>query len=282
MPIPAAVPGRHRVLSTYRLQMRGDTFTFADAEKLVDYLADVGISHLYLSPILTAAPGSEHGYDVTDPTTVSADLGGADGLAGLAETARQRGLGLIVDIVPNHAGIELPQHHPWWTDMLRHGRESRYARYFDIDWSAGGDGRILLPVLGCDEDIERLELDGDTLRYYDMRFPIAPGTAADGASAARVHDRQHYRLTGWRGVCGYRRFFSVTSLAGLRQEDPEVFDATHAEVARWFADGVVDGLRVDHPDGLTDPAGYLARLRELAGPRAWIVIEKIQIGRAHV
>ncbi len=267
MPIP--------VLSTYRLQLRGDAFTFADAEKLVDYLAELGVSHLYLSPILTAAPGSQHGYDVTDPTSVSADLGGSDGVAGLAEVARQRGLGLVVDIVPNHAGIELPQHNAWWTDVLRHGRESRYSAYFDIDWDADAEGRILLPVLGSDDDVDKLELDGDTLRYYDSQFPVAPGTGDDGASPAQVHDRQHYRLTGWRGVCGYRRFFSVTTLAGLRQEDPEVFDATHAEVARWFAEGLVDGVRVDHPDGLTDPPGYLDRLRELAGPQAWIVIEKI-------
>jgi len=263
------------VLATYRLQLCGGTFTLADAEKLVDYLADLGITHLYLSPILTAAPGSEHGYDVTDPTSVSADLGGADGLAGLAETARRHGLGLIVDIVPNHSGVALPQHNPWWNDILRHGRESRYATYFDIDWSADTEGRVLLPVLGSDSDIDELEIDGGTLRYYDMHFPIAPGTASDGACAAQVHDRQHYRLTGWRGVCGYRRFFSVTSLAGLRQEDVEVFRATHAEVGRWFAEGLVDGLRVDHPDGLADPAGYLVRLRELTGPQAWIVIEKI-------
>jgi len=277
MPLPPANATRSPVISTYRLQLRGsgDTFAFADAAKLLDYLDELGVSHLYLSPILTAAPGSEHGYDVTDPTTVSADLGGAGGLAGLAETARQRGLGLIVDIVPNHAGVELPQHNPWWNDVLRHGRQSRYAMYFDIDWSVDGDERIVLPVLGSDADVDRLELDGDTLRYYDMRFPTAPGTVTDGASAAQVHDRQHYRLAGWRGVCGYRRFFSVTSLAGLRQEDPEVFDATHAEVARWFAQGLVDGVRVDHPDGLTDPAGYLTRLRTLAGPQAWIVIEKI-------
>ncbi len=275
MPLPGPHGARNRVLSTYRLQMRGGTFIFADAEKLVDYLAELGVSHLYLSPILTAAPGSEHGYDVTDPTTVSADLGGADGLAGLAEAAEQRGLGLIVDIVPNHAGTELPQHNPWWTDVLRHGRRSSYATYFDIDWSADDDGRILLPVLGSDEDLDKLAVDGDTLRYYGMSFPVAPGTAGDGLSAAQVHDRQHYKLTGWRGVCGYRRFFSVTSLAGLRQEDPDVFDATHTEVARWFAERLVDGVRVDHPDGLTDPAGYLARLRELTGPQAWIVIEKI-------
>ena len=109
-------------------------FTFADAEAILDYLADLGISHLYLSPVLTAAPGSSHGYDVTDPTTVSAALGGPEGLARLSAAARRRGLGLIVDIVPNHVGVELPQHNPWWWDVLRHGRGSRYASYFDIDW----------------------------------------------------------------------------------------------------------------------------------------------------
>jgi (1->4)-alpha-D-glucan 1-alpha-D-glucosylmutase len=264
----------HPVLSTYRLQLSGPGFAFADAENIVDYLAELGISHLYLSPILTAEPGSTHGYDVTDPTTVSAELGGADGLAGLAHAAHERGLGLIVDIVPNHAGTGLPQHNPWWWDVLRHGRDSRYARFFDIDWAADADGRIALPVLGCDTDLAQLTVEGDVLRYHSMSFPIAPGTG--GGDARTVHDRQHYKLAGWRaGVCGYRRFFSVTSLAGLRQEDPVVFDASHTEVARWFAEGLTDGVRVDHPDGLTDPAGYLARLRDLVGPQAWIVIEKI-------
>ena len=261
------------VLSTYRLQLR-DGFTFADAEKLVDYLDDLGVTHLYLSPILTAAPGSEHGYDVVDPTTVSEELGGADGLARLSAAARARGLGVVVDIVPNHVGVERPEHNPWWWDVLRHGRTSRYASYFDIDWAADPSGRIVLPVLGSDEDADQLTVDGDTLRLGDLVFPIAPGTGA--GSGAEVHDRQHYKLTGWRnGVCGYRRFFSVTTLAGLRQEDPAVFDASHAEVARWFDDGLVDGVRIDHPDGLTDPTGYLVRLRELVGPQAWIVIEKI-------
>lgn len=270
MPIPAHYP----VLSTYRLQMSGSGFTLADAEKIVDYLSDLGVTHLYLSPILTATPDSDHGYDVTDPTSVSPGLGGADGLAGLARAAHDRGLGLIVDIVPNHAGIDLPQHNPWWWDVLRHGRDSQYARFFDIDWTVDPQGRILLPVLGSDDDVTQLTVDGDELRYHSMRFPIAPGTEGDDATA--VHDRQHYKLIGWRtGVCGYRRFFSVTSLAGLRQEDPEVFDACHTEVARWFTEGLVDGLRIDHPDGLTDPVGYLTRLRELVGPQAWIVIEKI-------
>ena len=237
------------VLSTYRLQMRGDCFTFADALGVLDYLDDLGVSHLYLSPILTAADGSTHGYDVTDPTTVSAALGGPEGLARLSAAAKARGMGLIVDIVPNHVGVDDPQQNRWWLDVLEKGRASPYASYFDIDWDLDPDGRIVLPVLGSDGD------------------DPPPGYPAD---------QSHYRPIGWRnGVCGYRRFFSITSLAGLRQEDRAVFDATHAEVKRWFTEGLVDGIRIDHPDGLSNPSGYLAWLRELAGPQAWIVIEKI-------
>ena len=254
--------------------MRGDAFTLADAEALVDYLDDLGVSHLYLSPILTATEGSTHGYDVTDPTTVSAALGGPDGLAALSAAAKARGLGVVVDIVPNHVGVDQPTQNKWWWDLLTHGRESAYAAYFDIDWTLDPDGRIVLPVLGSDDDVAGLTVDGDVLRLGDLEFPIAPGTG-DG-SGPEVHDRQHYRLIGWRrGICGYRRFFSITSLAGLRQEDHAVFDATHVEVKRWFTDGLVDGIRIDHPDGLSDPPGYLAWLRELVGPDAWIVIEKI-------
>ena len=266
------------VLSTYRLQLRGASsgfgFTFDDAENLLDYLDELGVSHLYLSPIITAVAGSAHGYDVTDPTTVSAELGGPEGLAQLSAAARARGMGLIVDIVPNHVGIDKPEQNPWWFDLLRHGRSSAYATFFDIDWDLDPQGRIILPLLGSDDDVADLKVDGDLLRLGDLALPIAPGTS--GGTGAQVHDRQHYRLVGWRnGVCGYRRFFSITSLAGLRQEDRAVFDASHAEVARWFAEGLVDGVRIDHPDGLSDPGGYLAWLRELLGPDAWIAIEKI-------
>ena len=237
------------VLSTYRLQMRGDCFTFTDALDVLDYLDDLGVSHLYLSPILTAVEGSTHGYDVTDPTTVSAALGGPEGLERLAAAAQARGMGLVVDIVPNHVGVDNPEQNRWWRDVLERGRSSPYASYFDIDWDLDPDGRIVLPVLGSDDDA------------------APPGYPAD--------DR-YYRLIGWRhGICGYRRFFSITSLAGLRQEDRAVFDATHVEVKRWFSEGLVDGVRIDHPDGLSNPAGYLAWLRELVGPEAWIVIEKI-------
>lgn len=266
------------ILSTYRVQLRGESsgsaFTFAVAENLLDYLDDLGVTHLYLSPIMTATTGSSHGYDVTDPTTVSPELGGRDGLARLSAAARARGLGLVVDIVPNHVGIDQPRQNPWWWDVLQNGRSSPYATFFDIDWDLDPQGRIVLPVLGSDDDAADLTVDGDLLRLGDLALPIAPGTA--GGTGPEVHDRQHYRLVGWRnGVCGYRRFFSITSLAGLRQEDRAVFDATHAEVGRWFTEGLVDGVRIDHPDGLSDPCGYLAWLRELVGPSAWIVIEKI-------
>ncbi|MGV0742721.1 malto-oligosyltrehalose synthase [Mycolicibacterium sp. XJ870] len=261
------------VLSTYRLQMRGDCCTFDDAVNLLDYLDDLGVSHVYLSPILTAAEGSTHGYDVTDPTTVSAALGGPEGLRRLSDAAHNRGMGLIVDIVPNHVGVDDPQQNRWWWDILTHGPSSVYAGCFDIDWDLDG-GRIVLPILGSDDDIADLVVDGDVLRLGDLALPIAPGTGS--GSGSQVHDRQHYRLTGWRrGICGYRRFFSITSLAALRQEDRAVFDATHIEVKRWFDEGLVDGLRIDHPDGLSDPAGYLTWLRELVGPSAWIVAEKI-------
>jgi (1->4)-alpha-D-glucan 1-alpha-D-glucosylmutase len=258
--------------------MRGESsgfgFTFADAENLLDYLHELGVSHLYLSPIITAVRGSSHGYDVTDPTTVSPELGGPDGLARLSGAARARGMGLVVDIVPNHVGVDQPLQNAWWRDVLRHGRSSPYATFFDIDWDLDEDGRIVLPLLGSDEDVADLQIDGELLRLGELALPIAPGTGE--GTGAQVHDRQHYRLVGWRrGIVGYRRFFSITSLAGLRQEDRAVFDASHAEVARWFTEGLVDGVRIDHPDGLADPWGYLAWLRELLGPNAWIVIEKI-------
>ncbi len=266
--------------STYRLQLHGPgpdvaAFTFADAREQLEYLAQLGVSHVYLSPILQAAKGSQHGYDVTDPTAVSEALGGHDGLAELAAAARQRGMGLVVDIVPNHVGVEDPKENGWWWDVLTHGQNSAYARYFDVDWASdnGCNGRIALPVLGSAEDVQALEIEGSELAFYEHRFPVAPGTL--GGAPQEVHDRQAYQLVPWRaGLVGYRRFFHVNGLAALRQEDPAVFDVTHVEVARWAAEDLVEGIRVDHPDGLADPAGYLTRLRELIGDR-WLVIEKI-------
>ena len=257
--------------STYRLQITASN-TLADAAALTDHLRDLGVGAVYCSPLLQAASGSDHGYDTVDPTRIDADRGGEEGLATLLEQARAHDLGVVVDIVPNHLGIAEPSENPAFFDVLRLGQESPYAPWFDVDWSANG-GRLLLPVLGDDAEL-RVE-DGE-LRYFDHRFPLAPGTWEDGDDAEQVHARQHYELAHWTRAneeLNYRRFFAVTTLAGVRQEDDAVFDATHALVGTLPERGVT-GLRVDHPDGLVDPAGYLERLRALA-PEAWITVEKI-------
>lgn len=268
------------VTATYRLQLRGDAFTLDDARRLADYLDRLGVSHVYLSPILTAMPGSTHGYDVTDPTSVSAELGGRPALVALSAELSERGMGLIVDLVPNHVGIGRPEQNRWWWDLLANGHRSPFARFFDIDWrdDNGADGQIALPVLSDEGDLLGLKVDrtGGTplLALGDQRFPIAPGT--DKGDPREVHARQHYRLVPWRaGLVGYRRFFTINDLAALRQEDPRVFDTTHHQLASWVRDDLVDGVRVDHPDGLGDPARYLRNLRELIGPDRWLVVEKV-------
>jgi (1->4)-alpha-D-glucan 1-alpha-D-glucosylmutase len=257
---------------TYRVQVRPD-FPLSAAAGLVDYLADLGVSHLYSAPLLTAVPGSQHGYDVVDHREVSPALGGKSDLSELSRALRAAGLGLVVDIVPNHAGVADPPANPTWWDVLRRGQKSDSSDFYDIDWSRG---RLLLPVLADTPGaLDDLRIEDGELRYFDKRYPIADGTG-DG-TPREVHDRQHYELADWtRGdrEINYRRFFSITDLAGLRVEDPAVFDATHAEILRWYAEGMVDGLRVDHPDGLRDPGAYLHRLRE-AAPGAWLVVEKI-------
>ncbi|WP_163504838.1 malto-oligosyltrehalose synthase [Fodinicola acaciae] len=258
------------VLSTYRLQLRRE-LDFAAAAELVDYLAGLGVTHLYASPILQATAGSAHGYDVVDPTRISADLGGPDGFDALVERLHAAGLGVIVDIVPNHMGVEIPKQNPWWWDVLKNGRRSAYAHYFDIDWT---QPRIALPILGADPgELEKLRVEDDELVYGDHRLPIADDTA-DG-TPVEVHGRQHYELVPWNaGRVGYRRFFMVNTLAGVRQEDPEVFQACHQQIVPRVARGQIDGLRVDHPDGMAAPAAYLRRLAEQL-PAAWIVAEKI-------
>jgi (1->4)-alpha-D-glucan 1-alpha-D-glucosylmutase len=257
--------------STYRVQL-GPDLGFAAAADLAAYLRDLGVGAMYTSPVLAATPGSAHGYDVVDPRVASPDLGGPDGFADLARRLREAGLSLVIDIVPNHMGIAVPQANPAWWDVLRLGRQSPYARFFDIDWDRGP---IMVPVLADDAAVADLTVEDGQLAYYEHRFPIAPGTA-DG-TPQEVHERQHYRLTGWRRAnreLNYRRFFDITTLAAVRVEDPEVFEATHRTVLGWVAAGQVTGLRVDHPDGLADPSGYLRRLREEA-PGAWLVVEKI-------
>ncbi|HEX7197337.1 MAG TPA: malto-oligosyltrehalose synthase [Candidatus Limnocylindria bacterium] len=278
-----------RPRASYRVQLHAG-FTLDDAAALVPYLAELGVSHLYTSPLLQAVPGSTHGYDVVDHGRVSEDLGGADALARLADAIQGRGMGLVVDIVPNHMAIS-SDHNRWWWDVLAHGRASRYASFFDVDWGSGD--AVVLPLLSDDEvDAPRLVRDGAGLLFAHghRRFPIDPATLpgtpgdaevtainADRARLEALLENQHYRLVSWRAApdeLNYRRFFDVNELIGLRVEDPAVFAETHRLILRWVADGLVQGLRVDHPDGLRDPAGYLARLRA-AAPGAWIVAEKI-------
>lgn len=262
-------------VSTYRLQIRS-SFTLFDAANQVPYLKDLGVDWVYLSPILTAEKGSDHGYDVTDPSAVDPDRGGPEGLLALSRAAREHGMGVLVDIVPNHVGVASPPQNPWWWSLLKEGRESPYAEAFDVDWDLGG-GKVRLPMLGSDADLDKLEVKDGELRYYDHRFPLAEGTYSDGDSPQDVHSRQHYQLMDWRRAdaeLNYRRFFAVTTLAGIRVEEPSVFQEAHAEVGRWFTEGLVDGLRVDHPDGLADPTGYLRWLKDLSGG-AYVLVEKI-------
>lgn len=346
-------------VATYRVQLRPG-FGFEEAAAIADYLAALGVSHLYTSPCLQATPGSTHGYDVVDPSRVNEELGGAGGHARLCEKLRAAGLGRMIDIVPNHMAVEGRQN-PWWWDVLESGPSSRYAIFFDVDWEASAErwpNKVLLPVLG--DHYGRILEDGQLklsheegvfiLHYHEQQFPIDPsslpqllGRAAEAsasenlaflaesharlprptvtarkeverrhrdkavlvkmlarlceeepeasraidAEVARLNrdpdaldaliDQQNYRLALWRTASrelGYRRFFDIKDLAGLRVEDEEVFDALHALPLAWFRQGWVQGLRIDHPDGMRDPAGYFRRLRE-ACPEAWIVAEKI-------
>ncbi len=400
--------------STYRLQLRPD-FDFDDAAAVADYLARLGISHLYASPYLQAAPGSTHGYDVVDPTRVNEELGGEAGHERLQRSLGEAGLGQVLDIVPNHMAIG-GRENRWWWDVLRNGPASRFASFFDVDWDPPESrlrNHVLIPVLGdhYGRELEagdiRLEFDDDEgfrVRYHDHVLPVAPrslgsilegaadaarrGAGAPGAAAARpggplrggdttsggahtsgeqtpsggahtpvehplvgsadseVEDlafvgralgdlaepgvaegaarrrrqrdlealdrrvaallgrneslrqavyaeleavngnadrldavlrSQNYRLAYWR-VAGqelvHRRFFDIDTLAALRTEDPEVFEAVHGRVLEWLRAGVLDGVRVDHPDGLRRPGEYFRRIRD-AAPDAWVVAEKI-------
>jgi (1->4)-alpha-D-glucan 1-alpha-D-glucosylmutase len=268
-----------RPASTYRLQIDAD-FDLFEAARRLPYLHDLGVDWVYLSPLLAAEPGSRHGYDVVAFDRIDASRGGAAGLTAVSNEARRLGMGVLVDVVPNHVGVATPRENAWWWDVLTHGRASEHAESFDIDWEFG-NGRLRLPVLG-DEDLPvdghptgNLSLVDDELRYHDHRFPTAPGTAY--GSPDEVHERQHYELISWRrgdSDLNYRRFFTVTTLAGVRVEIPEVFAAAHVEVRRWFEDDLVDGLRIDHPDGLRDPEGYLDFLAGLTNG-AYTVVEKI-------
>ena len=300
--------------ATMRLQFNSN-FTFHDARALISYLASLGISHVYASPIMTARRGSGHGYDVVDPTQVSLVLGGEDEFISLVAELRRHELGIIVDIVPNHMAIG--NENTWWMDVLAKGRESRYAKYFDIDWNppqADLRGKILLPILArplCEVlDAGEIAFAFDSergcfaVRYFDHVLPIAAGTLltddpirtfkpSSAGGRERFYallQRQHYRLAWWRTArdeINWRRFFDINDLAAIRVEDDEVFETVHATVFRLYAAGWIDGFRVDHIDGLAQPEAYCQRMRQRlvelqqvrpagAPPgRAYFIVEKI-------
>ena len=320
--------------ATYRLQFRNG-MTFERAADLAPYLADLGVSHLYASPIFAAAPGSAHGYDVADHRLLDPELGGEEGLARLSDALKAHGLGLILDIVPNHMAVSSAN--PWWRHVLKWGSQSTYARHFDIDWSAP---KLLLPVLGepygealTEEKLElHLDAEAGTLEfgYFELRVPLALktysivldtvdelGDLLDRAAIAcpseeayfartfaaalseptvfeaveaavadvnrnrerlhAVHEAQVWRLAYWRlarEALTYRRFFEIADLVGVRVENAAVFSDVHTTALRLVREGAVDGLRIDHIDGLSDPKGYLARLRSSSNLDC-IYVEKI-------
>lgn len=291
-------PGRPVPHSTYRLQVNAEQ-DFAAVAGLVEYVAALGVSHLYLSPILAAAPGSAHGYDVLDHSRVSPDAGGEEAFAALVERAHAAGLGIIADVVPNHMTVPTPVrlNTQLWS-VLKEGPASPFADWFDVTWPeqtepgkyvAGGPRAMLMPVLGdrIGAVLARGELTLDTagaepvLRYFEHEFPVREGT--EQLALAELVDRQWYRLAYWKvsdDELNYRRFFDVGTLVAVRVEDPDVFDATHATLLQLVRAGAVDGFRIDHPDGLADPRGYLRRLadRDHGTDGAWVVVEKILEG----
>ncbi|NTJ66556.1 malto-oligosyltrehalose synthase [Agrobacterium rhizogenes] len=285
--------------STYRLQFRGDV-TFDRAVKLVPYLEDLGISHVYASPIFTATTGSTHGYDVTDPNEIDPALGGRQGFDMFCAALQRAGMGLVLDIVPNHMAASVENVR--WNDVLRHGSASRYASCFDIDWSR----KLTLPQLGkpLNEVLAAQELhlrhepvDGRMyLEYFDSLLPLSDESAGQieariGTDTGRLQAlsmdpfamtellaQQNWQLLYWKDAAAnlsYRRFFEVTGLVGVRVEDEQVFDDTHRLIFELVRAGQIQGLRIDHIDGLADPGTYLKRLRSAVGPDIFIVVEKI-------
>ncbi len=285
-------------VATYRVQFR-EGMTFDRAIDNLAHIKSLGISHLYASPIFTATSGSTHGYDVTDMNEIDPAIGGREGFDRLVAALKGEGLGLILDIVPNHMAAS--QENAWWWDVMEKGRKSAYADYFDIDWSE----RLTLPHLGkmFDEAVadgeltlERGEQGALELRYYEVRYPLSaesiqwlidktggnPGALSVFSQAREkmtaLHEKQHWQLIHWKAAAdrlSYRRFFEVTGLVGLRVEDSRVFEDSHRLILDLVKNGDVQGLRLDHIDGLADPAGYLKRLRERVGEELFIVAEKI-------
>jgi (1->4)-alpha-D-glucan 1-alpha-D-glucosylmutase len=272
--------------STYRLQLNG--VGFATAADVVPFLNDLGVQTLYVSPISRARAGSSHGYDIVDPTVLDPALGTTEDYEGLLDVLGAHDMTLLIDIVPNH--MAATAENPYFADVLRHGQASQFAAYFDIDWDEQ-DGKVMLAVLGgpLDDVVAAGELQvildkpvlGPALGYFDHRFPLDPNSFDPAAPVTKLLDLQHYRLADWRVAnreLNYRRFFDINELIGVRQEDPAVFEATHQLIRDLVRDPRVAGVRVDHVDGLRDPAAYLERLRAALpsdGGEPVIEVEKI-------
>ena len=267
-------------VSTYRVQFNRD-FRFVDALHIVDYLHDLGITDLYASPILKARPGSTHGYDVIDPTQINPEIGTPAEFDELVSALQAKGMGLVLDIVPNHMAASVDN--PWWFDVLEKGQDSPYAAFFDVNWESE---KVLLPILGKpygealdnEELVLKIENGRPVLQYYEQRLPIAAG--AENMNVDQVLSRQHYRLAFWRKAAdgiNYRRFFDISDLVAVRAERDDVFQATHEYVLKLVDEGKVTGLRIDHIDGLLDPKAYLDRL-----PETYVVTEKILGGNEHI
>ncbi|MEX2643516.1 MAG: malto-oligosyltrehalose synthase [Acetobacterales bacterium] len=283
-----------RLSSTYRLQFRNG-FGLDDAAGVVPYLDRLGISHVYASPLTTAVADSTHGYDICAYDAIDPAIGGTAGFERLSAALRERSMGLLLDFVPNHMAASVEN--PWWRSVLAEGSESPYAGFFDIDWepkTGATPGKVLLPVLGepYAQALHKGDLrlaanpptGGIEVVYFDSRFPVSAesrrlvmngtddataATAAISADRGRLHavlEAQHYRLAHWRMgayALNYRRFFDIDGLVGVRVEEPKVFDAVHGFVLDLVTNGAVNGLRIDHVDGLRDPRGYLERLATL-------------------
>ncbi len=267
-------------IATYRVQLT-PSFGFAETIGILDHLVALGVSHVYLSPVAEAVPGSEHGYDVVDHTRVRAEFGGEGGLFALLDAASHRGLGVVIDHVPNHMSVAEAHLNDRWWEMLRDGPESPAASWFDVDWAAG-DGTVIVPKLGdpLDEVLASGGLaigEGDRgpeLRYGPLRFPLASGT--EELDVAEAVKRQHYRLQWWRDPArNVRRFFTIDDLVAVRAEDPDVAEVIDTIPALLSANAAFAGVRVDHVDGLTQPGAYLAGLRRRIGDRRWLLVEKI-------
>jgi (1->4)-alpha-D-glucan 1-alpha-D-glucosylmutase len=271
--------------ATYRLQVRPQ-FGFDDVAAVLDHLAALGVSHVYLSPVLQPTPGSQHGYDVVDHRLLNSEAGGREAFDRMSVALKGAGLSAVADVVPNHMAVPTPVrlNAALWS-VLRDGPGSPFARWFDVDWTAASRA-VLMPVLGdrIGKVLARGEITIDRsgsepiLRYFDHEFPIRPGT--DDLPLEELVDRQWYRLAWWRVAdeeLNYRRFFDVDTLAAIRVEDPRVFEATHELLVSLVKAGRLTGLRIDHPDGLADPRQYLSRLSDLTGG-VWVVVEKILEG----